>query len=100
MRIVACERLALESVGGQVAYRPFGWTQVIEGMQEWGEFDAQHPSHDECDGYDDSRDIDSEVRMVEQGVEHDAYALSTADKTEAVERLDKEHACVPWESNS
>lgn len=73
---------------------------MIEGIQEWGQFGTQYSGHYEGERQDDGCEIDSEARMVEEGVEHDAYAFSTTDKTEAIERLYKEHICVPWKTNS
>lgn len=69
---------------------------MIRSLEKRRQVDSEHASHYEGNGQDDGRDVHSEAGMVEEGIEHDAQALPTADKAESVERLYHENDDISW----
>ena len=73
---------------------------MVERLEKRRKVDAEHPSHDEREGQNDGCEINCEAGVVEEGVEHNAQALTTAYETESIERLYEECGCISWQSCS
>ena len=56
--------------------------------------------HHEGEGEDDGGHAEGESGVVEEGVEHDAQALSAVDETEAIKCFDEKHGGRAWETDS
>ena len=100
LRVGAGKGDAVQAVGRQVADGPFRRAEMVEGLQEGGDVQADDAGHEGGDGEDDGGQVDGEAGVGEEGVEHDADALAAVDDAEGVEGDDEEERGRAWEAGA
>lgn len=91
LRVGAREGHAVQAVRRKTAHRPLRRAEVIEGLEESGDVEAENAGHQHGYREDDRCGVDGEPRVVKESVEHDSDAFAAADDAEAVKSYDKVH---------
>ena len=100
LRVGAGEGDSVEAVGREVPDGPLRGAEMVEGLEERGDVQADDARHEGRDGEDHGGQVDGEAGVVEEGVEHDADAFAAVDDAEGVECDNEEEFGRSWKAGA